>query len=128
MTEVLLATLRRHRTHQAEARLARGDQWTADPRWVDLVFTSEVGTPIDPSHARRDFKKICAHAGVPTLSLYEIRHTVASPMVDADVPLRELADLLGHEDLEMVVERDRHRTDGVVTSHVSVLGSLIEEI
>ena len=127
MTDMLLATLRRHRKRQAEARLASGDQWTADTRWADLVFTSEVGTPIDPSHARRDFKKICAHAGVPALSLYEIRHTVASLMVDADVPLREVADLLGHKDLEMVVKRYRHRTDGVVTSHVSVLGSLTAE-
>ena len=127
MTDMLLATLRRHRKHQAEARLASGDQWTDDPRWADLVFTSEVGTPIDPSHARRDFKKVCAHAGVPALSLYEIRHTVASLMVDADVPLREVADLLGHKDLEMVVKRYRHRTDGVVTSHVSVLGSLTAE-
>ena len=89
-----------------------------------LVFTSEVGTPIDPSHARRDFKKVCAKAGVPGLSLYEMRHTVASLMVDADVPLREVADLLGHKDLEMVVKRYRHRTDGVVKSHIAVLGSL----
>ena len=68
-------------------------------------FTSEVGTPIDPSHARRDFKKLCVTAGVPCLSLYEMRHTVASLMVDADIPLREVADLLGHKDLEMVVKR-----------------------
>jgi len=88
------------------------------------VFTSEVGTPIDPSHARRDFKKVCAKAGVTALSLYEMRHTVASLMVDADVPLREVADLLGHKDLEMVVKRYRHRTDGVVKSHIAVLGSL----
>jgi hypothetical protein len=48
------------------------------------------GTPIDPSHARRDFKKICATPACPALSLYEMRHTVASLMVDADVPLREV--------------------------------------
>ena len=124
MTDVLLATVRRHRKPQAEVRLAGGDQWMDDPRWADLVFTSEVGEPIDPLHARRDFRTICAHAGVPALSLYEIRHTVASLMVDADVPLGEVADLLGHKDLEMVVERYRHRTDGVVMSHLSVLGSL----
>ena len=124
MTELLLAALRRHRKHQAERRLVAGPIWTADPRWADLVFTSEVGTPVDPSHARRDFKKVCAHAGVPGLSLYEMRHTVASLMVDADVPLREVADLLGHKDLEMVVKRYRHRTDGVVKSHVAVLSSL----
>jgi len=124
MTEVLVAALRRHRKQQAEGRLAVGAHWTTDPRWADLVFTSEVGTPVDPSHARRDFKKVCAHAGVPALSLYEMRHTVASLMVDADVPLREVADLLGHKDLEMVVKRYRHRTEGVVKSHIAVLGSL----
>lgn len=124
MTDVLVAALRRHRKQQAARRLAAGPLWTVDPRWDDLVFTSEVGTPIDPSHARRDFKKVCAKAGVPALSLYEMRHTVASLMVDADVPLREVADLLGHKDLEMVVKRYRHRTDGVVKSHVAVLGSL----
>ena len=124
MTDVLVAALRRRRKQQAEDRLGVGNHWTTDLRWADLVFTSEVGTPIDPSHARRDFKKICAHAGVPALSLYEMRHTVASLMVDADVPLREVADLLGHKDLEMVVKRYRHRTDGVVKSHVAVLGSL----
>jgi len=124
MTDVLVAALRRRRKQQAEDRLGVGNHWTTDLRWADLVFTSEVGTPIDPSHARRDFKKICAHAGVPALSLYEMRHTVASLMVDADVPLREVADLLGHKDLEMVVKRYRHRTDGVVKSHVALLGSL----
>lgn len=124
MTDVLLVALRRHRKQQAERRLVAGPCWTVDPRWADLVFTSEVGTPVDPSHARRNFKKACAEAGVPGLSLYEMRHTVASLMVDADVPLREVADLLGHKDLEMVVKRYRHRTDGVVKSHVAVLSSL----
>lgn len=124
MTHPLTVALHRHREQQAERRRGAGSYWTADPRWLDLVFTSEVGTPLDPSHARRDFKKVCAHAGVPYLSLYEMRHTVASLMVDADVPLREVADLLGHKDLEMVVKRYRHRTDGVVKSHVAVLGSL----
>ena len=123
-----MSALHRHRKQQAARRLNVGPNWTTDPRWTDLVFTSEVGTPVDPLHARRDFKKICARAEVPALSLYEMRHTVASLMVDADVPLREVADLLGHKDLEMVVKRYRHRTDGVVKSHVAVLGSLTARV
>lgn len=126
ITDLLVSALRRHRVLQAERRLAAGPLWTSDPRWTNLVFTSEVGTPIDPSHARRDFRKMCAAADVPQLSLYEMRHTVASLMVDADIPLREVADLLGHKDLEMVVKRYRHRTDGVVKSHIAVLGALAE--
>ena len=126
MTDLLVAALHRHRKQQAERRLAIGPLWTSDPRWADLVFTSQVGTPIDPSHARRDFKKMCTVASVPQLSLYEMRHTVASQMVDADIPLREVADLLGHKDLEMVVKRYRHRTEGVVKSHVAVLAAFAD--
>ncbi len=93
------------RRRSPERRLAAGPLWTSDLRWADLVFTSAIRTPIDPSDARRDFKKMCASAGVPRLTLYEMRPTVASVMVDADIPLREVADLLGHKDLEMVVKR-----------------------
>ena len=43
------------------------------------------------------------------------------------VSTAEVADLLGHKDLEMVVKRYRHRTEGVVKSHVAVLGSLMAD-
>ena len=38
--------------------------------------------------------------------------------------LRGVADLLGYQDLEMVVKCCRHRIGGVVKSHVVVLGTL----
>ena len=47
MTDLLVSALHRHRKQQAERHLKVG------PRWADLVFTSAVGTPVDPSHARR---------------------------------------------------------------------------
>ena len=51
-----VTALREHRKWQAEARLSAG------PLWQDtgLVFTTSVGTPLDASHVRRDFRALCA--------------------------------------------------------------------
>ncbi len=54
-----VTALREHRKRQTEARLAAG------PLWQDtgLVFTTSVGTPLDASHVRRDFRTLCKKAG-----------------------------------------------------------------
>jgi integrase len=50
-----VTALREHRKWQAEARLAAG------PLWQDtgLLFTTSLGTPLDASHVRRDFRALC---------------------------------------------------------------------
>ena len=55
-----VAALREHRKRQAEARLAAGSLWQD----TGLVFTSTVGTPLDASHVRRDFRAMCKKAGI----------------------------------------------------------------
>ena len=47
-----VTALREHRKRQAEARLAAGPLWQE----TGLVFTSSLGTPLDASHVRRDFR------------------------------------------------------------------------
>jgi len=58
-----VTALREHRKWQAEAPLAAG------PLWQDtgLVFTPSVGTPLDASHVRRDFRAKCSKAGIEGL-------------------------------------------------------------
>jgi hypothetical protein len=47
-----VTALREHRKRQAAARLAVGALWHDE----GPVFTSSVGTPLDASHVRRDFR------------------------------------------------------------------------
>src|SRR5713101_3081574 len=49
-----VTALREHRKRQAEARLAAGALWQDS----GLVFTTSVGTPLDASHVRRDFRPV----------------------------------------------------------------------
>jgi integrase len=69
--------LRSQRVRQSEERLRAG------PLWQDggLVFASTVGTPLEASHVRRAFKKICDDAGVGSdWTPRELWHTFVSIM------------------------------------------------
>ncbi|HTV11394.1 MAG TPA: tyrosine-type recombinase/integrase [Acidimicrobiales bacterium] len=89
-----IAALRVHKRQQAAERLAAG------PLWQDhgLVFSSEVGTPIDPSHLRRVFARIARRAGLEGPAfVYLLRHTAVSLLLDDGASIEEVADLLGDD-------------------------------
>ena len=52
--------LRRHRTEQTAQRLRAGNQW-ADS---GLVFTTELGTPVDPRNLLRVIEAAAKTAGI----------------------------------------------------------------
>ena len=92
--------LKAHKAKQAEDRLLAGALW----RDHGLVFASAVGTPLDPSHVRRGFRKICVEAGIgENWSPRELRHTFVSIMSEQGVPVEEIARLVGHS---VVHDRD----------------------
>ncbi|WP_432535288.1 site-specific integrase [Kineococcus arenarius] len=77
------------------------DRLTAGTHWIEtgLVFTSRVGTPLDPSHVRRDFRAaIAAAEGVDPAEWTprELRHSFVSLLSDSGVPLEEISRLVGH--------------------------------
>ncbi|WP_322778858.1 site-specific integrase [Frankia sp. Cas4] len=70
----LMDLLRQHRVIQAGERFERGDSWTE----TGLVFTSSIGTPLEPRNVNRRFDQLRATAGLPWLRLHDLRHAFAS--------------------------------------------------
>lgn len=120
--ERVMNALRAHRLTQTEQRLQLGPGWTnAD----DLVFTSPTGRATDPSKCRREFGTVVraaelADGWTPNL----LRHTAASLLSDAGVPIEELADQLGHKDTRMASLHYRHRLRPTVGGG-TLMGSLL---
>jgi site-specific recombinase XerD len=79
-----------------------------------LVFTTAMGTPIDPSNLRRTISDLATLADVGHLAPNELRHSAASLLVEAGVPLQQVADMLGHKDIRMLAQTYRHKIQGVV--------------
>jgi len=71
---VAITALRTHRIRQLEARLAAGGRWKDD----GLVFTSSVGTPMEPRNVTRQFKALLRAAKLPNIRLHDLRHSCAT--------------------------------------------------
>lgn len=87
--------LKSHKLDQASDRTVAGERWLEH----GLVFASKVGTPLDPSHVRRDFRAAIAGAvGVAAQEWTprELRHSFVSLLSDNGLPLEEISRLVGH--------------------------------
>ncbi len=79
-----------------------------------LVFPSRSGRLLEPSSMNQRLARLCARAGVDRVTSYELRHSAASLLSDAGVPIETLADLLGHTSTQMLEAVYRHRVRKVV--------------
>lgn len=86
----VVAMLRRHRRHQAALALAAGIQ----PRWI---FSYDAGhTPWRPDRLTHLFSQIRAELDMPGIRLHDLRHYVATTMLQDGEPLIDVANQLGH--------------------------------
>lgn len=100
MPEPVVRALRQHRDRQKVRRISG----------TDFVFATASGTPIDPSNARRSFAKMTEAAGIGRWTPVELRHSAASLLSAASVPVDQVTDLLGHVDGRMLDRHYRHAT------------------
>lgn len=120
--------LRAHKVRQGEWRLRAG------PRWVDtgLVFTSNVGTELDASHVRRDFR--LALKAVPGLdpkewTPRELRHSFVSLLSEYGIQVEEIARLVGHTGGSKVTELVyRHELRPVVETGAQAMDDLFSDL
>ena len=76
----------------------KGRQWHNDH---DLIFTSTIGTPLDPEQFGKTVPKIAKEAGLGHWSIHELRHSCASIMIAMEVPLEVIAEQLGHASIRV---------------------------
>jgi integrase len=91
LPSIAVEALRRRRQTQRLERMAV-------KHWTDTgyVFTTEVGTPIDPDNLQRAWRKLTARAGLGVLRFHALRHTAATLALDRGVPLEVISRQLGH--------------------------------
>lgn len=80
-------------------------QQHAGRAWQDngLVFTTRLGTPIEPRNFHREFKTPCRKAGVREISVHTTRRTCASLLVALDVHPRVTMQILRHSQIAVTM-------------------------
>ncbi len=89
---------------------------------VDFVFPAKPGKPF--INIFRAWDTARKRAGLPHVRLHDLRHTFASTLVNAGVPLYTVQKLLGHSTIT-VTQRYAHLTQDSLASSAEIAASLL---
>jgi len=90
--------------------LTRREELSKNPRWRDsgLVFTTNIGTPIEPRNLNRHFMNKMKEAGLPHIRFHDLRHTVASILLEKNIHPKIVSELLGHSSVNLTLNTYSH--------------------
>ena len=90
---MLVELLKSHRARQAAEKLGAGPAYE-DGGWL---VADELGRPLYPDYVSERFAHLTRAAGLRPIRLHDTRHSAASLMLASGVPVKVVADLLGHD-------------------------------
>lgn len=94
------------------------DRLAAGKRPDEVLLRQDGGAPWARSSARRPWLTAVSRAGLEAITLHELRHTYASTLLKAGVPLMIVAEALGHADTRMAERHYAHLTKEHVYSAI----------
>ena len=110
LTPHAVEALRRHLERQLAQIEAGGDLYEDQ----GLVFTTEAGTPINPSNLRqRSLAPLLKKAGLPRIRFHDLRHTCATLLLLKGVHPKFVQELLGHATIAITLDTYSHVLPGM---------------
>lgn len=103
---VALDGLRRQKVRQAAQRLAAGSAWQDT---AGQVFTDAVGRPARPDVVSTAFRQVSTRLKLGA-RFHDLRHTAASLLLAAGVPLKVVSETLGHSSIAITADVYAHVT------------------
>lgn len=100
----LVAILRTHKAAQNKQRLALGSAYTDN----GLIFARADGTHIPPHMYGDAFRALVRRAKVSRITLHDIRHSHASLLALANVPMKIVSERLGHSGIAITADTYSH--------------------
>lgn len=121
MPSLLMAALRAHRTRQLEERLALGSCWQE----TGFVFTSTIGTPLEPRNINRTFDALLKNAKLSKIRFHDLRHSCATFLLSQGVSPRTVMEILGHSQISLTMNTYSHVLPEMTRAAVSVMDAVL---
>jgi integrase len=106
---LLIELLYKRGEAQAADRAKAGEAWEGEGH----VFSDQLGKPWHPDYYGDRFDKLVAEARLPRIRLHDTRHTAASLMLAAGVPVPVVAEILGHASPAITMSIYAHAIPGM---------------
>jgi len=99
-----VARLREHRVRQNKRRLFEGPDW----RDGGYVFSTGIGTTLDPRNLELDFHQMLKKAGLDRIRFHDLRHSAATIALAANVHPKIVSEMLGHSKISLTLDVYSH--------------------
>ncbi|GAB2565135.1 tyrosine-type recombinase/integrase [Kribbella endophytica] len=99
LIELCLEVLRTHKREQAKERLLAGEKWVD----TGYIFTTEIGTPIEPDNLRRTWYPLRVEAGLGEMRFHDLRHSCVTLLLRLGVPPHIVQAIVGHADVQVTM-------------------------
>lgn len=116
-----MAILLQHKEDQDAERQAYGEGYLES----GLVFTREDGTLVNPDSWSQLFDRRVKSAGLRRIKPHGLRHTHATLLLKAGVPIKVVAERLGHSDPAFTLRIYQHVLSGMQAEAASRFAQLI---
>lgn len=123
LPRMVVRVLEVHRRAQDLERVQLAERWPES----GYVFTTQIGTPIDPRNCTRVVQAACKKAGLRVVRLHDFRHGCVSVLLGLGVPPRTAMDIAGHSTIEMTMNVYGHVTLDEKREALDKLGDLFED-
>lgn len=120
---IVVEALRAHRAAQVQERIA-SEVWIDDK----LVFTTNIGTPLEPRNVLRSLHALCDRAEVRRVRIHDLRHAAASFMLLKGVDMRVVMGTLGHSRLATTSDLYTHLLEPVQRAAADRMDDLLRQV
>lgn len=134
MPDAVVRSLRAHRARQLQERMRAGT------RWQDrgFVFTTRIGTPLEPRNVHRHFKRMLkkmterrrdeqqeTKPAAPSIRFHDLRHSAASLLLAMGVPMRTVMQMLGHSSITVTADTYSHVAPAMMRDAADKMDSIL---
>ena len=88
------------------------------------MFVDEIGVPYHPTRLRDLFERACKAAGVPSIRLHDLRHTMATAALQAGIHPKVVQERLGHSSIAITLDTCSHVAPTLQREAADRLGQL----
>ncbi len=132
LNQQTVALLHKHRAHQAEIKLRNGEHYhdhglVFAKEWEDRTWRGDfLGDPLQMNNlGQRQYAKIIKAAGVRPIKFHGLRHTCATLLLKAGVPVKVVQERLGHKRIETTLNVYAHVLPSMAQDAAAKLGAIL---
>ena len=123
LVDLAVEALGRHGARQVEERLAARAHWQDE----GYVFTTQLGGPIDARNLLRSWHTLRERAGLPPMTVHDLRHTTATLLRNLGVPMDVVSRILRHSGISVTADVYAEIGYDLAREAVEVLGRALRE-